>query len=51
MVTRLIAVRVTAGEVVPFSVLIVGRLAGSHSRYPICGFGQRRVTTLYTWPA
>ena len=40
-------VRVTAGEVVPFSVLIVGRAGGFTFKYPICGFASVAVTLVY----
>src|SRR2546430_14006858 len=40
-------VRVTAGEVVPFSVLIVGRAGGVTFKYSICGFASVAVTLVY----
>src|SRR2546421_4794125 len=46
-IVTLDCVRVAAGEVVPFSVLIVGRAGGVTFKYPICGFASLAVALLY----
>src|SRR5256885_9538869 len=46
-IVTLDCVRVAAGEVVPFSVLIVGRAGGFTFKYPICGFARVAGTLVY----